>query len=59
MRQRRRVLSTDESCFTFFHSNGRHRLYRRRRERSADACVDERDRSGNGYVMAAEALRTG
>ena len=41
MRQWRRVLLTD----------GRHRLYRRRGERFADACVDERDRFAGGSVV--------
>ena len=45
MKQWRRVFFTDESRFTLF------RLYRRRGERFADACVFERDRYGGGWVM--------
>ena len=44
MRQWRRVFFTDESRFTLFRADGRRRLYRRRGERFADACVFERDR---------------
>ena len=51
MRQWRRVFFTDESRFTLFRADGRHRLYRRRGERFADACVFERDRYGGGSVM--------
>ena len=39
MRQWRRVFFTDESRFTLFRADGRRRLYRRRGERLADACV--------------------
>ena len=51
MRQWRRVLFTDESRFTFYRADGRRRVYRRRGERFADACVVERDRFGGGSVM--------
>ena len=51
MRQWRRVLFTDESRFTLYRADGRRRVYRRRGERFADACVVERDRSGGGCVM--------
>ena len=51
MRQWRRVFFTDESRFTLFRADGRRRLYRRRGERFADACVFERDRYGGGSVM--------
>ena len=51
MRQWRRVFFTDESRFTLFHADRRRRLYRRRGERFADACVFERDRYGGGSVM--------
>ena len=51
MRQWRRVLFTDESRFTLYHADGRRRVYRRRGERFADACVVERDRCGGGSVM--------
>ena len=52
MRQWRRVLFTDESRFTLYRADGRRRVYRRRGERFADACVVERDRFGGGSVMA-------
>ena len=51
MRQWRRAFFTDESRFTLFRADGRRRLYRRRGERFADACVFERDRYGGGSVM--------
>ena len=51
VRQWRRVFFTDESRFTLFRADGRRRLYRRRGERFADACVFERDRYGGGSVM--------
>ena len=51
MRQWRRVLFTDESRFTLYRADGRRRVYRRRGERFADACVVERDRFGSGFVM--------
>ena len=51
MRQWRRVFFTDESRFTLFRADGRRRLYRRRGERFADACVFERDRYGGGSIM--------
>ena len=51
MRQRRRVLFTDESRFTLYCTDGRRRVYRRRVERFADACVVERNRFGGGSVM--------
>ena len=51
MRQWRHVFVTDEFRFTLFRADGRRRLYRRRGERFADACVFERDRYGGGSVM--------
>ena len=51
MRQWRRVLFTDESRFTLYRADGRLRVYRRRGERFADACVVERDRFGGCSVM--------
>ena len=51
MRQWRRVYFTDESRFTLFRAEGRRRLYRRRGERFADACVFERDRYKGGSVI--------
>ena len=46
-----RLLFTDESRFTLYRADGRRRVYRRRGERFADACVVERDRFGGGSVM--------
>ena len=37
--------------FTLYRADGRRRVYRRRGERFADACVVERDRFGGGSVM--------
>ena len=51
MRQWRRIFLSDESRFTLFCADGRRRLYRRRGELFADACVFERDRYGGGSVM--------
>ena len=51
MRQWRRVFFTGESRFTLFLADQGHRLYRRRGERFADACVFEKDRYGGGSVM--------
>ena len=59
MRQWRRVFFTDESRFTLFRADGRRRLYRRRGERFADACVFERDRYGGGSVMVWEGISHG
>ena len=51
MRQWRQVFFTDESRFTLFRPDGRRRIYRRRRERFADASVTEVDMFGGGSVM--------
>ena len=51
MRQWRRVFFTDESRFTLFRADGRRRLYRRRGERFADACVFERNRYGGPLMV--------
>ena len=51
MRQWRRVLFTDESRFTLYHAYGWCRVYRRRGERFADACVVEQDRFEGVSVM--------
>lgn len=51
MRRWRSMLFTDESRFTLFRADGRQRVYRRRGERFADACVLEHDRFGGGSVM--------
>ena len=59
MRQWRRVLFTDESRFTLYRADGRRRVYRRRGERFADACVVERDRFGVAPLWSGEALLTG
>ena len=51
-RQRwRQVLFSDESRFTLFRSDGSQRVYERRGERFADACVIHRDRFGGGSLM--------
>ena len=57
VRQWRRVFFTDESRFTLFRADGRRRLYRRRGERFADACVFERDRYGEGRLWYGEGFR--
>ena len=44
----RNILFSDESRFTLTRSDGRTRVYRRKNERYADACVEERDRFGGG-----------
>jgi hypothetical protein len=44
-------LFSDESKFNLKFSDGRVRIYRRRRERFADGCVKETDRFGGGGVM--------
>ena len=64
MRQWRRVLFTDESRFTLYRADGRRRVYRRRGERFADACVAdscvvERDRFGVAPFWSGEALLSG
>ena len=46
-----RVLFTDESRFCLSHGDGRVRVWRRRGERFADACVIQQDRWGGGSVM--------
>ena len=51
LRYWRSMCFTDESRITLFRSDGRQRVYRRRGERFADACVLERDRFGGGSVM--------
>lgn len=45
------VLFTDESRFCLRRGDGRERVYRRRGERFADACVRQVDRFGGGSVM--------
>ena len=47
----RLVLFSDESRFTLFRSDSRQRVYRRRGERFADACVLQRDRFGGGSLL--------
>jgi hypothetical protein len=42
---------SDESKLNLKLSDGRVRIYRRRRERFADGCVKETDRFGGGGVM--------
>ena len=46
-----RVLFTDESRFCLSHGDGWVRVWRRERERFADACVVEQDRWGGGSLM--------
>ena len=45
------ILFSDESKFNLKFSDGRLRIYRRRRERFADGCVKETDQFGGGGVM--------
>lgn len=45
------VVFSDESRFCLRRSDGRARVYRRRGERYADACVREVDRFGGGSIM--------
>ena len=61
MRQWRRVLFADESRFTLYRADGRRRrrVYRRRGERFAEACVVERGRFGVAPLWSGEALLTG
>ena len=44
------ILFSDESKINLKFSDGRVRIYRRRRERFADGCVKETDRFGDGGV---------
>ena len=44
------ILCSDEYRFNLSHADGRERVYRRRGERFADACVIERDRFGDGSI---------
>ena len=48
VRDWQKVLFSEESRFTFTRGDGRHRVYRRKNERYANACVEERDRFGGG-----------
>ena len=50
-RQWDRIVFSDESRFNLSHHDGRVRVFRRRGERFADACVVERNRFGGGSVM--------
>ena len=50
---------TDESRFTLYRADGRRRVYQRRGERFADACVVERDRFRGGSVMVCPVLVPG
>jgi hypothetical protein len=59
MRQWRQIFYTDESWFTPFSPDGRRRVYRRRGERFADACVLERDRFGVARLWSGEGYLTG
>ena len=44
MQRWRQVIFSDESRFNLYRSDGRRRVYRRRGERYASACVNEVDR---------------
>ena len=46
-----RVLFSDESRFNLSHHDGRIQVFRRRGERFADNCLNERGRFGGGSVM--------
>lgn len=50
-RQWNQTLFSDESRFNLSYHDGRVRVYRRRGERFANACIVERDRYGGGSVM--------
>ena len=50
---------SDESRFLLHRHDGRQRVYRRRGERFADACVAQVDRFGGGSVMVWAAIRHG
>lgn len=58
-RQWQHVLFSDESRFSLFRADGRKRVYRRKNERYADACVLERDRYGGGSIMVWGAIAHG
>ena len=45
------ILCSDECRFNLSHVDGRGRVYRRKRERFADACVIERDCFGGGSLL--------
>ena len=45
------ILFSDEPKFNLKFSDGRERIYRRRRERFADGCVKETDQYRGGGVM--------
>ena len=45
------ILFSNESKLNLKFSDGRVRIYRRRRERFADVCVKETDRFGGGGVI--------
>lgn len=52
----RRVVFSDESRFCCFHADGRRRVWRRRGERYAAACVDQYNRWGGPNVMVWAAI---
>ena len=45
------ILFSDECWFNLSHAEGRERVYRRRVERFANACVSERDHFGGVSVL--------
>ena len=58
-RRWRNILFSDESRFSLHRADGRKRVYRRKGERYADACVIEHDRFGGGSVMVSESIAYG
>ena len=50
---------SDECYFNLSHADGRERVYPRRGERFADACVIERDRFGGGSVLIWDGIMGG
>ena len=53
------ILFSDECRFNLSHADGRERVYRRRGERFADACVIERDRFGGASVLVCGGIMGG
>ena len=46
------ILFSDECRFNLSHADGRERVYHRRGEHFADACVFERDHFGGGIIYS-------
>ena len=53
------ILLSHECRFNLGHADGHKRVYRRRGERLADACVIERDRFGGGSVLVWDGVMGG